>query len=483
MTSTMLRLLPLTAALVLAGCVNLAPEYERPAAPIEAAWPDGESYKTSELKREALPHWRDFIVDERLQKLIETSLEKNLDLRIAALNVERARALYGVQRAELFPTVAAAAQNAAQRTPGTLSGTGSHVTSHQYSANLAMASYEIDFFGRVRNLTEEALQSYLATEDARRSAQSTLIAEIAMAWLTYGADQAQLTLQRETLASQEESFRLIEESYKAGASSRLEFEQARSTVAAARASIASYVRAVAQDKNALDLLAGGKVDEALLPNGLVLDATLKATLPEGLPSEVLINRPDILQAERSLIAANADIGVARAAFFPSISLSLSGGSGSLHLSDLFGNDSSMWAFTPNVSLPIFTGGANLANLEASRVAERIAAATYEQAIQTAFREVADALATEGTIENEVKAREEYAEAAVNAFELESSRYQHGTVAYTDVLTAQRTKVSAEQTLISTKLSRASSLVTLYKVLGGGATDDEKAPEAAAQERL
>ena len=270
----LLPILPLAAAMILSGCVNLAPDYERPAAPVADQWPMGESYKTSEMKRESLPEWQDFIRDERLHKVIELALANNRDLRISALNVEKARALYGVQRAELFPTVAARASNTASDVRGGMS------TTHSYTAQLAMSSYELDFFGRVRNLTEQALQSYLQSEDAQRTAQGSLIAEVAMAWLTLSADRAQLTLQEETLKSQEESFRLVEESYKYGAASQLDYEQARTTVAAARAQIASYVRAVAQARNALELLVGAKVDEALLPETLVLDSTLPASMPE-----------------------------------------------------------------------------------------------------------------------------------------------------------------------------------------------------------
>lgn len=457
----MIPLLPLAAALLMTGCVNLAPDYQRPEAPVAQAWPEGESYAQSELKRESLAKWQDFILDARLRQVIELALANNRDLRIAALNVEKARAQYGVQRSELFPTVAASASNAVEH----LESTGT--TSHAYSANIAMASYEIDFFGRIRNLNEQALQAYLQSEDAQRTTQGTLVAEVAINWLTLGANRAQLELQKQTLASQEESFHLVEESYKHGAASRLDYEQARTTVASARAAIASYVRAVAQSQNALELLVGAKVPAELEPEGVSLNATLPATLPEGLPSEVLLNRPDIISAERGMISANASIGAARAAFFPSITLTGAVGSSATHLSDLFGNGSGLWSFTPNVSIPIFTGGLNLANLRAAEASQQIAVATYEQSIQTAFREVSDALATEGTVERELNARREYADAASKAFDLSSARYQHGAAAYTEVLDAQRTKVAAEQAVITAELSRASSLVTLYKVLGGG----------------
>ena len=442
------KILPLVGALMLAGCVNLAPEYERPEAPVAQAWPTGEAYEAAQLKAEQLPSWNEFFVNESLKEVIRLGLENNRSLLAVAHTVEQMRAQYRVQRSELFPTVAAAAQNAVTNTSRMTQAQGLDVTSHNYTAQLAMASYEIDFFGRIRNLNEQALQAYLASEDAHRSARSTLIAEIAMMWLQLGADRMQLALQQETLKSQEESFRLI--------------------VATARASIASYVRAVAQDRNALELLVGTKIDDSLLPEKLDIDATLVPTLPPGLPGEVLLNRPDIQQAERELIAANAAIGAARAAFFPNVSITAGAGSNVLHLSDLFESGSGMWTFTPSVNIPIFTGGLNLANLEAAEAGQKIAVANYESAIQSAFREVADALSTEGTIENELKAREDFADASTQAYGLADSRYRHGAATYLEVLDAQRSMVSARQALISTQLSRAASRVTFFKVLGGGA---------------
>ena len=425
MSTTIFKILPLCAALALTGCVNLAPDHERPAAPVEQAWPTGEAYDAASVRSEALPEWQAFFTDERLRKVIDLALKENRDLRVSALNIEKARALYGVQRSELFPTVAAAASNAGKHTPASVAGTST--TTHTYTAQLAMTSYELDFFGRVRNLNEQALQAYLASEDARRSAQSALIAQVASSWLALGADRAQLELQKETLASQEESFRLIEESYRLGAASRLDYEQARTTVTAARAQIASYIRAVAQDKNALDLLCGTTVPEDLLPAGLATGVTQTAVLPAGLPSEVLLKRPDIAASERDLISAEANIGVARAAFFPSVSI---------------------------------TAGAG---------------ANYEKAIQTAFREVSDALATEGTMDRELTARRAYAEAATKAWELSDASYKAGAVSYNDVLTSQRAMVGAKQALIGAELSKSMSAITLYKVLGGGTTVAEAQP--------
>ena len=454
MSTTIFKILPLCAALALTGCVNLAPDHERPAAPVEQAWPTGEAYDAASVRSEALPEWQAFFTDERLRKVIDLALKENRDLRVSALNIEKARALYGVQRSELFPTVAAAASNAGKRTPASVAGTST--TTHTYTAQLAMTSYELDFFGRVRNLNEQALQAYLASEDARRSAQSALIAQVASGWLALGA-------------SQEESFRLIEESYRLGAASRLDYEQARTTVTAARAQIASYIRAVAQDKNALDLLCGTTVPEDLLPAGLATGVTQTAVLPAGLPSEVLLKRPDIAASERDLISAEANIGVARAAFFPSVSITAGAGTTGMQLSNLFD------ALTPSVNLPIFTGGRNVATLEAAKVGQKIAVANYEKAIQTAFREVSDALATEGTMDRELTARREYAEAATKAWELSDASYKAGAISYNDVLTSQRAMVGAKQALIGAELSKSMSAITLYKVLGGGTTVAEAQP--------
>ena len=443
MSTTIFKILPLCAALALTGCVNLAPDHERPAAPVEQAWPTGEAYDAASVRSEALPEWQAFFTDERLRKVIDLALKENRDLRVSALNIEKARALYGVQRSELFPTVAAAASNAGKHTPASVAGTST--TTHTYTAQLAMTSYELDFFGRVRNLNEQALQAYLASEDARRSAQSALIAQVASGWLALGA------------------------------ASRLDYEQARTTVTAARAQIASYIRAVAQDKNALDLLCGTTVPEDLLPAGLATGVTQTAVLPAGLPSEVLLKRPDIAASERDLISAEANIGVARAAFFPSVSITAGAGTTGMQLSNLFDAHTGFWSFTPSVNLPIFTGGRNVATLEAAKVGQKIAVANYEKAIQTAFREVSDALATEGTMDRELTARREYAEAATKAWELSDASYKAGAVSYNDVLTSQRAMVGAKQALIGAELSKSMSAITLYKVLGGGTTVAEAQP--------
>ncbi len=478
MNKTM-KMLPLVAVMLLSGCVNLAPDAQQPQAPVEAAWPTGEAYSGFDVRKEALPSWQEFYQDERLRTVIAMALKNNRDLRIAALKVEKARAQYGIQRSQLLPTVGVNFQeNVSRKQTANVD-----VTNHSYDASVGLVSYEVDFFGHVRNMNEQALQAYLATDDARASFENTLISEVAMLWLTAATDNVQLALQREILETQEESFRMIEESYRLGAASRLDYEQARTTVSAARAGITKYVRAVAMDRNALDLLCGAKVAEDLIPTDLPAVLTQKTYLPEGLPGDVILNRPDIRMAERSLEAAAANIGVARAAFLPRVTIM--GGAGTSvgsgvamtgqdgHLSDLFDPMTGYWNFVPKVSLPIFTGGRNIANLEAAKVSERIAVAEYEKAIQGAFREVADALATEGTVERELKALTDLSEAASKAYELADLSYKAGAVSYNDLLVSQRAMVDARQGMISAQRARVASAVTLYKVLGGGSAAAEK----------
>ena len=472
MSTTIFKILPLCAALALTGCVNLAPDHERPAAPVEQAWPTGEAYDAASVRSEALPEWQAFFTDERLRKVIDLALKENRDLRVSALNIEKARALYGVQRSELFPTVAAAASNAGKHTPASVAGTST--TTHTYTAQLAMTSYELDFFGRVRNLNEQALQAYLASEDARRSAQSALIAQVASGWLALGADRAQLELQKETLASQEESFRLIEESYRLGAASRLDYEQARTTVRRPRPDRVLHPRRRAGQERPRPSLRHHR------PRGSAPCGSRHRRHADGRPPR----RPSLRSApqasrhrwsERDLISAEANIGVARAAFFPSVSITAGAGTTGMQLSNLFDAHTGFWSFTPSVNLPIFTGGRNVATLEAAKVGQKIAVANYEKAIQTAFREVSDALATEGTMDRELTARREYAEAPTKARELSDASYKAGAVSYNDVLTSQRAMVGAKQALIGAELSKSMSAITLYKVIGGGTTVAEAQP--------
>lgn len=476
----------IAAAAVLAGCVNLAPSYERPPAPLTATWPTGPAYDAPapdaaasapgavagaaatpvETRAAADIGWREVFVEAPLQRVIEHALVNNRDLRVAALNIERARSLYQVQRADLFPTVAATGQGSHQRTPASVSQTGTTVTSHIYSAGVGFSSYELDFFGRVRNLNEQALQQFFATEEARRSTQLSLVAEVANAYLTAVADGELLQLAKDTLKSQQNSLDLTRRSFEGGVSSALDVRQAQTSVETARGDVARFTRQVAQDLNALTLLVGAPLPEDVRPGGLDVGSLL-AELPAGVPSEVLQRRPDILQAERLLQGASANIGAARAAFFPSITLTASAGATSNSLGDLFKGGNGTWSFIPSINLPIFDAGRNRANLEVAKIDRDIAVVQYEQTIQSAFREVADALAARGTYDEQLAAQQALVAATTGAYDLAQARYKGGVDSFLSVLDAQRSLYAAQQSLISLRLSRSANLVTLYKVLGGG----------------
>ena len=463
------KLLPLVAVLALTGCVSMAPSYERPVAPVANEWPTGPAYAKAKLNQEALPDWHEFYTDNRLREVIQMSLDNNRNYRVAMLNVEKARYAYNIQRSNFLPTLSATGGGEHKGTPGTLTATGQDTVSHVYSANLAMASYELDLFGRVRSLSTEALNEYFATDEARKSARVTLIAETANAWLQLGTSRSILAFTKETFESQEKSYKLMKASYDAGAINLLELNQARSQYAAAKASYLSAQRDEAQALNTLTTLVGADVPAKWLPERVEV-VTMDGVLPKGVPSEVLLNRPDIAQAEFALKAANANIGAARANFFPRISLVASGGTGSTEIDDLFNSGTRMWSFAPSVTLPIFTGGANWATLRVSETDKKIAVANYEKSIQTAFSEVANALATQGTIEEELQAQTEYADATKKAYELAQQRYKLGSESYLSVLDSQRTYVAAQTQWVVAQQARSMSLVSLYKTLGGGAVD-------------
>ncbi len=453
----------------LSGC-TMIPEYTRPEAPVPAEWPSGPAYKQGEVKPTGKAvadiKWQEFFVNEQLQKLIALALSNNRDLRIAALNVERSQAVYRIQRADLFPTVVAAGAGLDQRIPASLSTTGQSIASHQYSVGLGFSGYEIDLFGRVRSLKEQALEQFFATAEARRSAQISLVAEVASDYLTLAADKEHLEIAQETFESQQASYNLIKSRFKAGASSELDLRQAETSVDTARVDIAAFTSQVAQDENALTLVIGSAVSPDLLPSGLSAITALKDLSP-GLPSEVLQRRPDIMQAEHLLKAANADIGAARAAFFPRITLTSSLGLSSDQLSGLLKGGSGVWSFAPQITLPIFDAGRNQANLKVSKVDREIFLAQYEKAIQSAFREVADALAQHGTLGAQLEAQQALTDATAATYRLSQARYSKGISSYLDVLDSQRSLYSAQQGLIAVHLSRLTNLVTLYKVLGGG----------------
>lgn len=471
-------LLPIALAAALAGC-TMAPRYERPAAPIANAYPTGPAYKTpgaNVSQAGGKPQaqtvaadigWREFFADPRLQRLIETALQNNRDLRVAALNIEAARAKYQIRRAELLPSIGATASESAQRLPASVSQTRQAMVARQYQVGVGFTSFELDLFGRIQSLKNQALEQYFSIEETRKSAQISLVAEVASAYLTWLSDQQQLQLAQDTLKSQRASYELTQRSHEVGTASALDLAQAQTSVDTARAATAQYTRQVAQDENALVLLIGGPLP-ADLPPARAIDAQgLLASLPAGLPSDLLLRRPDIMAAEHELKSANANIGAARAAFFPSISLTGDFGTASNLLSGLFKPGSAAWSFIPQISLPIFAGGANVANLDLANVQKNIQIAQYERAIQAAFREVADALAARGTLDDQIAAQQSLVDAYQKSYDLSLARYRNGVDSYLNALVAQRALYSAQQMLIATRLARMTNLVTLYKALGGG----------------
>jgi multidrug efflux system outer membrane protein len=457
-------------AFCLSGCSTMAPKYTRPAAPVTAAWPSGPAYQaevaTQSQKQLADIHWREFFVDPQLQKVIELALANNRDLRVAALTIEKTRAMYQIQRAALFPQIDASAAGSAQRVPADLSTTGQAAIARQFSAGLGVSAYELDFFGRVRSLKDQALEQFLTTEQARSVVQISLVAEVANSWLTLAANRERLQLAKDTLESQQASYTLIRHRFEAGASSQLDLRQAQTRVDSARVDIALFTAQLAQSENALNLLVGKPVPPELLPTKLGSVTALKGLTP-GLPSDVLLRRPDILLAEHSLKGANANIGAARAAFFPRITLSSSIGTASAKLTDLFQSGSAVWSFVPQISVPLFDAGSNQANLDVAKADRDIAVAQYEKAIQTAFREVADTLASRGTLGDQLEAQESLTEATADSYRLSEARYTRGVDSYLVVLDSQRSTYSAKQNLINVRLDRLANLVTFYKVLGGG----------------
>lgn len=455
---------------MIAGC-TLAPAYHRPALPVPSNYPSsGNAQLDQSVVASPDVGWREFFSDTRLQSLISMALANNRDLRVALLNVEKSRAQYRIQRSQLLPTVNAFANETASHTPVELTTPGFPATTHQFSASVGLSSYELDIFGRLRSLNAQALETYLATEEAQRTTHLSLVAEVASDYLQLAADLDSLALARETFRSQNESYQVTLREAALGFASELTVRQAQTPMETARYDEARYLSQIAQDRNALQLVVGTAVPDALVPQGL--GEVLKmigsnGELPSGLPSELLQRRPDIAEAEHTLQAANANIGAARAAFYPTVSLTASGGSESLELSGLFKGGSSAWNFAPQISLPIFSGGKNRANLDSATVSRNINIAEYERSIQSAFREVADALAIRSQYGQQLSAQQSLVEATGESHRLADARFRHGADTYLSVLDAERSLYSAQQTLITTQLGQASNLVTLYKALGGG----------------
>jgi outer membrane protein, multidrug efflux system len=456
--------------ILLTGC-TLAPRYTRPEAPVPANWPTGAAYQetaapSGTAMAPEIP-WREFFTDEGLQRVIETALNNNRDLRLAALNVERARALYGIQRAELFPVIEVGASGGKQRIPADLSTNGQSLISEQYSVNLGLISWEIDFFGRIRSLKDRALEEFLATEQARRSTEILLVAAVANAYLTLAADRENLTLAEITWETQKDAYNLINRRYQVGMASELDLNRAQTQVDTARGDMARFTQLAAQDENALNLLVGSPFPRPSDTRPADLgDVKPPMEISAGLSSEVLLQRPDIMAAEHRLKAVNANIGAARAAFFPRIALTTFVGTASSELSGLFNAGSDTWAFVPQITMPIFDARLWSA-LEAVKVEREIALAQYEKAIQTAFREVADALAVRGTVDRQLAAQQSLVEASSKTYRLSQARYTKGIDSYLNVLDAQRSLYAAQQGLVALRLTKLANQVRLYAVLGGG----------------
>jgi len=459
----------LVVTLLAAGC-TLAPDYKRPAAPVAASYPGGEAYASSVVAQAGAVAavdlgWRDFLGDPQLQKLVELALLNNRDLRVAVLNVQASRAQYRIERAALFPTVSGTAGESRSRTPLLLTSSPTGYAA-EYSVGMS-AQWEIDFFGKVQSLKDQALYQYLATAQARKAAEILLVSEVANQYLTLRAADEQLKVTGATLQTAQESYRLAKVQFDTGTGSELDLREAETVIDQAQANYQAQIRSRAQAENALVLLVGQPLP-ADLPAPMALDdQKILSDIPAGLPSDLLTRRPDIIQAENTLRAANANIGAARAAFFPSITLTASGGSASPTLGGLFKAGSAAWSFAPNLTLPIFNAGSNEANLDLAHIQKNIAIAQYEKAIQTAFQEVADGLAARGTYDAQIQALERNTFATQRTLDLSTLRYKSGVDSYLTVLTAQTGLYSAQQSLITTRLNRLTSLVNLYAYLGGG----------------
>jgi outer membrane protein, multidrug efflux system len=455
----------LVTAGLLASC-SLTPQYIRPQAPVAATYPASTSASPQAIRPAFETGWRSFFLDQRLQTLIAAALENNRDLRMAALRIEEARAQYNIQSADRLPTLNAAASGSRARTPSTLTSGGNSTIGNRYDVGLSLASFELDFFGRVRSLNEAALAQYLATEEARQAAQISLVAELAKAYLAERAFAEQQELAQKTLEGRNAAYQLAKKRFEVGASSALDLRQGEILLQTARVAATTLTRQRAQAENAVMLLVGQPLT-SLPPSEMLSAQRVINDIPAGLPSDLLTHRPDIRAAEQKLVAANANIGAARAAFFPRISLTAGIGSASNALSGLFEGGSQTWSFAPQLVLPIFDGGRNSNNLTLAEVRKNIAIADYEKSIQVAFREVADALVARNWLDEQIIAQQSVQDAQAERLKLSEARYQNGIAGSLDVLDAQRELFSAQQSLIQTRLLRLTNTIDLYRSLGGG----------------
>lgn len=485
---TLVRSLVVVAGLAtLGGCATMEPDYERPAAPVPAQWPQGAAYTvvatTDTAQRSAADlAWEEFFRDARLRQVVAKALDESRPLRQAMAAVEKARAQYDVQRAALWPTVdAGASGNAARSLTGTaVDGKNHTAVNRAWQANVGVSAWEIDLFGKTRSLSAAALEGYLATAEGARAVRLTLVADTATAWLALAADRSRLETANATLTSAEATLTLARRRLDVGVATRADVSDAELVYQQARSDVARYTAAVAQDRNALELIVGAPVDASLLPPALAAEGSAwLAPVPVGLSSTVLLARPDVLQAEHQLQSANADIGAARAAFFPSITLTTAGGIASAALSSLFTGGAWIWSFIPAITVPIFDGGANAGNLAAAQAQQKSDLAAYELAIQTAFADVANALATRGTIGEQLAAQEALVAAADNSFTLAQARFAKGVDSYLAALIAQRALYGSQQELVTTRFTKLQADVALYRALGGGTASEAQRAAALA----
>ncbi|MCC4594441.1 efflux transporter outer membrane subunit [Xanthomonas campestris pv. phormiicola] len=472
------RLLAATCCAALAAC-SMAPHYARPAPPVPPQFDAAGSATPGAGAALAMPDWREVFLDPRLRQVIALGLENNRDLRVAMLDIDKARAQYRIQRAALAPSLDANASSSRQRTSASASDSGQAQTGSSDTLQVGISSWELDLFGRVRSLKDEALETWLASAETQRSVRLSLIGEIADDWLAVGADQQLLALAQQTLDSQEQTLRRSRAQHDNGIGSGLDLAQIQSSVEAARVDVARDATQLAQARDALQLVVGAPVDAALLAGSDAFDRSVAlAPLPAGLDAAVLLQRPDVLAAEHALQAANADIGAARAAFFPTVSLTASTGRSSDALSTLFAAGSRTWSFVPSIALPIFHAGALKASLDVSKIGKNIAVAQYEKAIQSAFRDVADALAQRDHLAAQLSAQQALVDAVRRSHTLAEARYRAGVDDYLQVLDAQRSLYAAQQDLIGLRLQDDSNRVALYTALGGGADAGAAGPASA-----
>jgi multidrug efflux system outer membrane protein len=458
----------ISAAALLGGC-TMMPKYERPAAPVADAWshPSAQT-NISKVAAENLD-WREFFDDPRLQRLIALALENNRDLRVAALRVEQLRAQYRIQRADLFPGIQGNASYARQRFSGAAVNFLGGTTLSTYTLNVG-AAYEVDLFGRIRSLKKEALERYLSTEEARKAAQISLVSEVATEYLTQLRLLKAKAIANQTLETVQTSYNLIKRSFEAGVASELDLQTAEGQVQTVRVNAAGFLQQLAQSQNALVALVGQPLPADLPEGKPFAQQRLLNLTPTEVPSEVLQRRPDILAAEHTLQSANADIGAARAAFFPRILLTGSGGVASAKLSNLFTGPAETWSFSPQITIPIFEAGSTWGKLDVTKIEKKIEIANYEKTIQTAFREVADALDIRAILTEKIKAQEILVQAEQKRFDLTTARYNQGVDNYVDVLLAQQDLYAAQQNLLASQAAHLVNSIALYRSLGGGWTE-------------